>query len=112
MTVERLGQMIDYIIREPEFADSPSRCFKLPFVVTEAFCLDFDLIRNALFGESNLIAKIFSYTESKEKLNPTLGGYLNKIVSFWLIKAADKILYFIIKQKTVISNLFNHLYLT
>jgi len=35
-------------------------------------------------------------------LNPTLGGYLNKILSFWLIKRPDKFLNYVISKKDFI----------
>lgn len=45
-------------------------------------------------------------------LNPTLGGYLNKIFSFWLIKRPETFLKYVIAKKDFVQNLFNHLYLT
>ena len=45
-------------------------------------------------------------------LNPTLGGYLNKILSFWLIKRPEKFLNYVITKKDFVKSLFNHLYLT
>jgi hypothetical protein len=110
--------MIDYIITEPGFADSPARCFKLPFVVTEALISDSDHIKRLIFNSDNttVLDKLFSYIqtspENGKKLNPTLGGYLNKIVSFWLIKETEPTLNYIIRNRTIIDSLFNHLYLT
>jgi hypothetical protein len=49
----------------------------------------------------------------QKPLNSTLGGYLNKIVSFWLIRETQNILHYIIKNKTAIVNgLYNHIYLS
>ena len=45
-------------------------------------------------------------------MNPTLGGYLNKILSFWLIKRPEKFLNYVITKKDIVKSLFNHLYLT
>jgi hypothetical protein len=54
--------MVDYIIEEPKFADSPIRCFKLPFVATEAFISDSEHIKQAVFGaESKVLPKLMSY---------------------------------------------------
>jgi len=55
--------MIDYIIIEPSFSDSPIRCFKLPFVVTEALISDCDHIKKLIFNKENTIVldKLFSY---------------------------------------------------
>ena len=54
--------MIDYIIIEPSFSDSPARCFKLPFVVTEALIADSEHIKNIIFGgDERILDKLFSY---------------------------------------------------
>jgi hypothetical protein len=50
--------------------------------------------------------------KKKGFLNPTLGGYINKIVSFWLIKRTEVFLGYLTKRKNLIQQLFNHLYLT
>lgn len=67
-----------------------------------------------------LLDKLISFYEQpdphiKKKvryLNPTLGGYLNKILSFWLIKRPEKFLNFVTCKKDFVQSLFNHLYLT
>ena len=35
-------------------------------------------------------------------LNPTLGGYLNKILSFWLMKRPEDFIAYIIKKRDLI----------
>eukprot|EP00349_Pseudokeronopsis_sp_Brazil_P000546 CAMPEP_0202965368 /NCGR_PEP_ID=MMETSP1396-20130829/9365_1 /ASSEMBLY_ACC=CAM_ASM_000872 /TAXON_ID= /ORGANISM="Pseudokeronopsis sp., Strain Brazil" /LENGTH=86 /DNA_ID=CAMNT_0049688057 /DNA_START=114 /DNA_END=374 /DNA_ORIENTATION=+ len=35
---ERLLEMIDFLIIEPSFTDSPIRCYKLPFQACQALC--------------------------------------------------------------------------
>ena len=45
-------------------------------------------------------------------LNQTLGGYLNKILSFWLMKRPMDFLAYIIRKRDLVESLFNHLYLT
>jgi hypothetical protein len=39
-------------------------------------------------------------------MNHTLGGYFNKIVSFWLIKEPQKMLEFVISQRSILSTIF------
>eukprot|EP00347_Sterkiella_histriomuscorum_P003094 403365611 len=119
LTPERVEQMIDYLIIEPSFSDSPIRCFKLPFVVTEALIADNRCLTSIIFNnqDTKILDKLFSYIQQpvnpNQQLNSTLGGYLNKIVSFWLIKDTQNILAYIIKNKTaIINSLFNHMYLT
>lgn len=59
--------MVDYIIIEPNILlDSHQRCYKLPFVAAEAFCMDIDHIKEALFpadpSEGNrILDKLFSF---------------------------------------------------
>jgi hypothetical protein len=49
-------------------------------------------------------------SSSQLSINQTLGGYFNKIVSFWLIKETQKILEFLIEQREIIAVMFeNHL---
>lgn len=50
--MERLEQMIDFLIIEPSFSDSPVRCYKLPFVVTEALISDSKHIHTLVFTPS------------------------------------------------------------
>lgn len=50
LTPERMEEMVDFVTQEPQFSDSPQRCFKLPFVATEALCTDNEHIQNAVLG--------------------------------------------------------------
>jgi hypothetical protein len=91
--------MIDYVIQEPSFSASPTRCFKLPFVVTEALISGSSHLMGLIFGENpQILVKLFSFIHGEKQplLNPTLGGFFNKIVSFFLLKETDKTLSFII----------------
>lgn len=58
---------MQYVIEEPRFTDSPQRCFKLPFVATEAFISDCEVMRERLFGpESKVLHKLFSFFTNEE----------------------------------------------
>lgn len=85
--------MIDFIITEPNvLVDSPERCYKIPFAATEALCTDVEHIKSSIFSEDYAImSKLFTFitdnfNSGATTINHTLGGYFNKIVSFWLIK--------------------------
>lgn len=122
LTSDKILLMVDYIIEEPKFSDAPIRCFKLPFTAAEALCTDTELIRRELVGNIDtfpVLTKMFSFFRSedmqgssKRGLNITLGGYINKVASYWLIKEPQVVLHFIIRQNTIVSGLFNNLYLT
>ena len=90
LTIERMQEMMKVVIEEPRFNDSPSRCFKLPFIATQAFCVDSNHMMSSLFEDPDkkLLGTLFSFIHLPEEvqLNSTLCGYFNKILSFWLLK--------------------------
>lgn len=112
--------MVDFVIIEPNLlSDSPQRCYKLPFAATEALCTDIEHIKKLIFPSSQndeevdyrILNKLFTFltipgghrlSMSTSTLNHTLGGYFNKIVSFWLIKETQKMLEFIINQRHIV----------
>jgi len=109
--------MVDYVIVEPSFQDQPSRCFKFPFQTCQVFCTELDHIEAILFDDPayRVLSKLLSFIGNQPKtavLNSTLGGYFNKIFSFWLLKRPAKMLEFLLGQKAQISSFFNHLYLS
>ena len=54
--------MIDLLIKEPVFIDGASRMFKIPFIITESFCLDSQHIKEAFFNDdSELLQKLLSF---------------------------------------------------
>lgn len=117
--------MLDYIVEEPNIiTDSPQRCYKLPFVATEALCCDSEHIRNVIFTPVEtsegvffrILDRLFSFITQPPgqqkpgtpqllpmtQLNHTLGGYFNKIVSFWLIKETQNMLMYICRERHVL----------
>ena len=51
LTIEKLIEMIDFVIREPKFTDNPARCFKLPFIACETLSSDISAIEKSLFND-------------------------------------------------------------
>ena len=110
--------MVDYIVEEPNvLTDSLNRCYKLPFIATEALCTDIEHIRAAVFeGVLDRLFTLVTYPEQQKSgrltmpssINQTLAGYFNKIVSFWLIKEPERLLDKVINSKEIISSMFEH----
>lgn len=95
LTEDRLLQMVDYLIFEPGFNDSPQRCFKYPFLASTALSIDNEHIQSLLFNNDKVFTKLFKFIAQSSKgkgLNATLGGYFNKVVSFWLLKAPEQVI--------------------
>lgn len=85
-----LLQLIKLVTKEPDFNDMPTRCFTLPFIATEAVCINSQHLFKFLFEDEdyallNALMEFVDVPEEKQ-LNSTLCGYFNKIISFWLIK--------------------------
>ena len=99
LTIENLEVVVEMVIKEPRFNDSPERCFRYPFVATEALCVDNEHIIKSLFEDPDckLLHKLMSFVKVDEdtQLNSTLCGYFNKILSFWIIKKPNEMIKFI-----------------
>jgi hypothetical protein len=113
--------MVEFITVKPDFDADPTRCFKLPFNVCEALCLPNEFLQTQiLFPDSELrvFSKILHFItlhqkdlEVENKLNTTLGGYLNKVFSFWLLQRPAEMVDFFIKNKERVLAMIKHLYL-
>ena len=90
----------------------------MPFAATEALCTDVDHIKNSIFSDNYaILEKLFTFITGNNfvhggtTINHTLGGYFNKIVSFWLIKEPQRMLDFVMSQRQIISSMFEtHLF--
>lgn len=51
LTKEKMNEIVLLSIKEPEFNDMPDKCFKLPFVATEALCIDNNHIKTMLLED-------------------------------------------------------------
>lgn len=127
-------EMVEYVTTEPKFSSNPARCFQLPLLACESLTTDVKMISDSILGSPDeekqiaesqeshlpLLDKIVSFfiapnprlKPGSKHLNATLGGYLNRILTFWLMKRPDAFLAYIVKKRDLIQNLFNHLYLT
>ena len=116
LTKERVIEMIKIAIEEPRFTDSPSRCFNLPYVVAEAFCIESKHIFNIVFPQNvnhDVLEALMRFVEVSDELslNPTLCGYFNKIISFFLIKAPNQMVDYLSADTDRYMNIVKHIYL-
>jgi hypothetical protein len=88
LSSNKIIEMVKLVVTEPTFNSSPARCFKLPFVATQALCVDTPFIAAAVMDDERVLNALFEFINLPEEvqLNSTLCGYFNKILSFWLIK--------------------------
>jgi len=96
MTKDRALKIVEFLVDEPSFHDDAERYFQLPLIACECFTSDLiPMFTKHLFDPEEISAnkmpiwdKIIGFFQSspKKPLNVTLGGYINKVVSYWLLK--------------------------
>ena len=79
LTLERLVQMVDYIVEEPNvLTDSLQRCYKLPFIATETLCTDIEHIKAALYeGVLDRLFTLVTYPEQQKSGRLTVPSSIN-----------------------------------
>ena len=88
LDAKKLDVLIEMITVEPSLADDYKRCFTYPFVVSQMLTLDCKYVFEKVMGKDRDYApllKVFEYF-FKGGSNPTLGGYVNRVISFFLLK--------------------------
>lgn len=113
--MDRVIEMVRYIIEEPTFGSSAERSFKLPFIASKAFCVDSEFMVRTVIEDPQfrVLSKLMEFVSVPEEvqLNSTLCGYYNKVLSFWLIKKPGKVIEFLSKNSNLLFDLVDHIYL-
>ena len=84
----KLDTLIDFLIIEPSLFDEYKRCFTYPFVVSQMLATDCNYIYEKMLNKDkdySHLLKVFEHFFKKIN-NSTLGGYVNKAISFLLCK--------------------------
>ena len=63
-------QIVKLVTDEPRFNDSPNRCFKLPFVATEALCIDNEHNSELMFGDPDdaILNELMKFVNVSEEI--------------------------------------------
>lgn len=112
---EKMIELLKLVIEEPKFRDTSQRCFRLPFVATEALMVKNEHIIGMLFDdkEYTLLNQLFGFVSVPEdvQLNSTLCGYFNKIISFWLLHRPEDMVLFLASNPKPLRDMIEHIYL-
>lgn len=90
---KKLDTLIEFITREPSLSDEYKRCFTYPFVVSQMLTTDCRYVYDKMLNKDKDYApllKVFDYF-FKGGNNTTLGGYVNKVISFLLAKRPSEV---------------------
>lgn len=90
-------------------AEVQKRWSKFPFAACEVFCCEVDAIFNTLFGNDNLMAKLFSIVNSEKLPDITLAGYFARVVKVLLVKRNQDMMEYLQKHEEVLTSLARHL---
>lgn len=107
--------MVSFIIEEPSFNSSAERSYKLPYIASQALCVDTPHLVKIVSEDDQytIFTSLMQFITVPEEvqLNSTLCGYFNKVLSFWLIKKPAELMDFFDKNTNYLGEMIDHIYL-
>ncbi|KAK4802144.1 hypothetical protein SAY86_000347 [Trapa natans] len=101
----QLEKLLQYIVEEaPEDADS-RRSLKFPFISSEIFTCEIDIILKTLVEDEELMNLLFSFVEPKHSHGPLLAGYFSKVVICLLLRKPFLLMQYIRAHQEIIKHL-------
>ncbi|CAN4101696.1 unnamed protein product [Withania somnifera] len=76
----QVEQLLHYIVDEPSEDTDSKRKFKFPFIASEIFTCEIDVILKTLVEEEELMDLLFSFLEPNCPHSALLAGYFSKVV--------------------------------
>ncbi|XP_019257086.1 PREDICTED: serine/threonine-protein phosphatase 6 regulatory subunit 3-like isoform X2 [Nicotiana attenuata] len=76
----QVEQLLRYIVEEPSEDADNKRKFKFPFIASEIFTCEIDVILKTLVEEEELMNLLFSFLEPSRPHSALLAGYFSKVV--------------------------------
>nr|GEV77199.1 serine/threonine-protein phosphatase 6 regulatory subunit 3-like [Tanacetum cinerariifolium] len=89
----QLEQLVRYIVEEAPDDAVKGRTLKFPFIASEIFTCEVDIMRKALVEDEELMNLLFSFLEPEHPHNTVLAGYFSKVVVCLLQKSASLMSY-------------------
>jgi serine/threonine-protein phosphatase 6 regulatory subunit 3 len=101
----QVEQLLRYIVEEPlEDADS-KRIFKFPFIASEVFTCEIDVILKVLVEEEELMDLLFSFLDPNRPHSALLAGYFSKIVICLMLRKTLPLMNYVQAHPDVIHQL-------
>ncbi|GJY08679.1 serine/threonine-protein phosphatase 6 regulatory subunit 3-like protein [Tanacetum coccineum] len=89
----QLEQLVRYIVEEAPDDAVKGRTLKFPFIASEIFTCEVDIMRKALVEDEELMNLLFSFLEPEHPHSTVLAGYFSKVVVCLLQKSASLMSY-------------------
>jgi len=116
-----MDKLVEFATVEPDILENDyKRCFKYPFMATEALCLKNETLTNSFLslksgdedrrGKRLLqIISVLRKGKFEDEINPTISGYVSRIVENLVHNFPEKIIEFIYSKDIVEDILFKEL---
>ncbi|CAO2812975.1 unnamed protein product [Amaranthus hypochondriacus] len=102
---DQVEQLLRYVVEEPpEDADS-KRTFKFPFVASEVFSCEIDVILRTLVEEEEMMNLLFSFLEPNRLHSALLAGYFSKVVVCLLLRKTVPLMNYVQAHQDVFQQL-------
>uniref|UniRef100_A0A803N8K9 SIT4 phosphatase-associated family protein n=1 Tax=Chenopodium quinoa TaxID=63459 RepID=A0A803N8K9_CHEQI len=101
----QVEQLLRYVVEEPpEDADS-KRTFKFPFVASEVFTCEIDVILRTLVEEEEMMDFLFSFLEPNRSHSALLAGYFSKVVVCLMLRKTVPLMNYVQAHQDVFQQL-------
>lgn len=101
----QVEQLLRYVVEEPpEDADS-KRTFKFPFVASEVFTCEIDVILRTLVEEEEMMDLLFSFLEPNRPHSTLLAGYFSKVVVCLMLRKTVPLMNYVQAHQDVFQQL-------
>ena len=86
-----MQELVTLTVKEPSAdVDERSR-YKYPNVACELLTCDVPSLNEKLAGDETLLAKLYSFIDTDEPLNPLLASFFSKIIGVLLARRTDQV---------------------
>ncbi|XP_010538265.1 PREDICTED: serine/threonine-protein phosphatase 6 regulatory subunit 3-like [Tarenaya hassleriana] len=101
----QVEQLIKYIIEEPPEDAENKRMFKFPFIASEIFTCEIEMILKPLVEDEELMILLFSFLESKQAHDTSLAAYFSKVIICLLVRKTVPFMQFVKDHQEILKQL-------
>ncbi|XP_074101639.1 phosphatase 6 regulatory subunit 1-like protein fmt isoform X2 [Cotesia typhae] len=106
---EVIEELVSMITKEPPEDIEERWRYKYPNVACELLTCNVPTLNEKLAGSETLLAKLYSFIDTDEPLNPLLASFFSKIIGVLLIRKSDQVLEFLKGRQKCVDRLLEHL---
>ncbi|XVF23125.1 hypothetical protein REPUB_Repub13aG0010700 [Reevesia pubescens] len=101
----QVEQLLRYIVVEPPEDAEKRRTFKFPFIASEIFTCEVDIILKTLVEDEELMNLLFSFLDSNHSHSTLLAGYFSKVVICLLLRKTLPFMQYVKGHQEIVKQL-------